>query len=148
MVEKILQGDHFTAAQVGEWEQVGSYATEFPGFTANGKLFLKDLLGMTGMEISMNVLPAGVVMPFQHQHKENEEVYIFVKGSGQFMVDGQEIPVQEGTVIRVGTEGNRSWRNNSTEDLYYIVIQAKEHSLTQATLGDGIVIPGRPDAWK
>lgn len=46
----------------------------------------------------------------------------FIKGSGRFQVDGDVIDVREGTVIRVAPEGTRAWRNNSSEDLYYIVL--------------------------
>jgi hypothetical protein len=32
----------------------------------------------------------------------------------------------------------RTWRNNSDQDLYYVVIQAQENSLTADTTEDGI----------
>ena len=36
---------------------------------------LHEVLGLTGAEVSVNNLPAGVGVPFVHAHKENEEIY-------------------------------------------------------------------------
>ena len=36
----------------------------------NGKVFLKDALGLTGCEISINVVPKGFKVPFNHKHKQ------------------------------------------------------------------------------
>ena len=90
------------------------------------------------MRISLNKFPAGYSVPFYHAHKHNEEVYIFVGGKGQMQIDDQNIDVEEGSVVRVKTEGMRTWRNNSDQDLYSVVIQAKENSLTADTFEDGI----------
>ncbi len=40
----------------------------------NGKAFLHDLLELTSCEISVSAMPAGVKLPFNHKHKQNEEV--------------------------------------------------------------------------
>ena len=112
-----------------------------------GKLFLKDKLGLTGMEVSMNQMPVGESIPFIHTHRENEELYIFIGGSGQFQVDGQIIDVKEGTVVRVSPEGERTLRNTGDGDLYFIVIQAKEDSLRQWVVTDANVLD-RPVTWE
>ena len=111
---------------------------EYHGFS--GKLFVGKDLGLTGCEMSLNRLAAGTAMPFVHAHKKNEELYFILKGSGVFFVDGEEFPVQEGTLIRVAPAGERSWKASDHEDLYFICIQAQEHSLTQATRDDGILL--------
>ncbi len=79
-------------------------------------------------------------MPFTHAHRQNEEVYVILGGKGIFFLDGEEIPVQEGTVIRVDPDCHRSWRTDGDE-LYFLCIQAKRNSLEQATLGDGYPVP-------
>ena len=86
-------GTNFTAIHTGALAQLDSYKLEVPALkrTVRGKLFIKELLGLTGMEISMNKLPAGVSVPFYHQHRENEETYVFLKGSGQMQVDGETV---------------------------------------------------------
>jgi mannose-6-phosphate isomerase-like protein (cupin superfamily) len=106
----------------------------FMGFP--GKYFVGKELGLTGCEVSLNRLPAGKGMPFVHAHKKNEELYIVLRGKGTFFVDGEEFPVQEGSLIRIAPAGERAWKAGS-EDLYFICIQAEAGSLSQATLEDG-----------
>ena len=137
-----LSGEHFTSIQLGAWEQLTQYSVEvpaLPGRKIPGKLFLRDLMGLSGMEISVNKFPAGVGMPFHHTHKLHEEVYLFIRGKGQFQVDGEVIEVREGTVIAIAPGGKRVYRNNSSEDLYYLVIQAEQGSLTHSATEDGVI---------
>jgi mannose-6-phosphate isomerase-like protein (cupin superfamily) len=112
-----------------------------------GKIFLKDSLKLTSMEVSLNNLPPKAEVPFYHKHQENEELYIFLKGQGQFQVDGNEFDVFEGTSVRIAPDGVRVVQNTSaSEDLYFIVIQAKENSLTQWVESDGIILE-QPVEW-
>lgn len=135
-------GQHYTVANVGNFNELLKQGEMY-----KGKLFLKDILNLTGMEVSLNQLPPGAQVPFYHAHIENEELYIFLKGHGQFQIDGEVIDVTEGSVIRVGTGGLVTWRNNSTdEDLLYIVIQAKQDTLTQWTRSDATV-PDQKVTW-
>src|SRR5262245_18280073 len=92
---------------------------------ADGKLFLRDALGLTGAEISLNTFPPGRVMPFFHRHRQNEEIYLFLTGEGRFQVDDELFQIKPGTAIRVAPQGARSWRNDSQEPMHFIVIQAK-----------------------
>ncbi len=151
MVEAKLKtetGANFTAAHLGEWNALHNFVYDPPkakqGFP--GKLFLIGQLGLTGMEVSLNVLPPGGAVPFYHKHQINEELYIFIKGKGQFQVDDEVIEIGEGTVIRIATGGERTWRNNSEDDLYYIVIQAPEGGFEGGSIGDGEGVK-RPVRW-
>ncbi|PIQ85679.1 MAG: cupin [Candidatus Omnitrophica bacterium CG11_big_fil_rev_8_21_14_0_20_45_26] len=147
-----VKGKNFLAIHFGPWHTLSEYSIKHPDLDEAypGKIFLRDLLGLSGSQISLNQFPPGAVMPFSHRHQVNEEVYVFIKGKGQFYIDGEIIPVEEGTVIRVGPEGIRNWRNDSNEPLYYVVIQTKQGSLTQETVNDGkrsfdpITWPERP----
>ncbi len=145
------EGKNYSAMHAGKFADLKQYKLEHPaiaGRKASGKLFVRDHIGLTGMQISLNSLPPGVAVPFGHKHKVNEELYIFTSGKGQIQIDGDIIDVQEGSCVRVAPGGDRTWRNNGDEFLYYIVIQAKEHSLTQDTFDDGLpseVQPVWPD---
>jgi mannose-6-phosphate isomerase-like protein (cupin superfamily) len=106
-----------------------------------GKLFLKQVLGLTSSEISFNSLPAGKSVPFYHKHRVNEEIYVFLSGQGEFQVDDQVCWVHEGTVLRIDPEGVRRLHNSSTEqDLLYVVIQARANSQTDHTIQDGVLV--------
>jgi mannose-6-phosphate isomerase-like protein (cupin superfamily) len=137
-----LDGENFTAVHLGKWTDLDKYSFKTPKLPRPypGKLFLKTELKLTGMEVSLNKLPPGTQMPFHHKHQENEELYLFIKGKGQFQIDGKIVDVHEGTAIRVGPEGVRIWRNNSSEDLFFVVIQAKAESLFGEDISDGIGI--------
>ena len=118
---------NFKKAEIGSLAEVG---TKYE----NGKAFLHDLLGLTGCEISVSSMPAGITLPFNHKHKQNEEIYIFLKGNGKMTLDGETIEVKEGSCVRVLPAAVRTMAANT--DLQYICVQAKEGSLEQFGFGD------------
>jgi mannose-6-phosphate isomerase-like protein (cupin superfamily) len=128
-----IQRNNYSVDQIGSFENL--LKRDFMGFY--GKHFIGKELGLTGCEVSLNCLPSGKGMPFIHAHKKNEELYIVVRGSGIFHVDGDEFLIQEGSLIRVAPEGERAFTAGN-EDMYFICIQAEAGSLSQATLEDGI----------
>jgi len=101
-----------------------------------GRIMLGKALGLSGCEISLNSCPPGVFAPFVHSHKQNEEVYIILNGSGMFYVDGEEFPVGEGDAIRVAPDGKRAI-SPGDGGIIYICIQTQNNSLVQATEEDG-----------
>ena len=141
-------GDNYSAAHAGTWADMKQHIFEHARLGAvPGKLFLRQPLALTGMEVSLGSIPPGKGMPFLHRHRENEELYIFVSGEGQMVVDGKVFPVREGTVVRVAPAGARSWRNTADKDLCYIVVQAKagSHADQGGTVTDGEPAPGKPN---
>ena len=52
---------------------------------ALGRVTLNGELKLTGSEVSINELPAGVGIPFVHSHKRNEEVYVHLEGQGAIL---------------------------------------------------------------
>lgn len=138
--QKIKNGTNYTAYESGARKNWPAHTVELPNLgEIPGKQFLKDLLGLTGGEISLNSMAPGASMPIYHQHQQNEEVYIFIQGKGQVQIDGKVIDVQEGSIVRIAPGGERTWRNNSDEPLLYIIIQMRENSLEQYGLGDAKV---------
>jgi mannose-6-phosphate isomerase-like protein (cupin superfamily) len=111
-----------------------------------GRVTFKDDLALTGSEVSVNELPAGASVPFVHSHKRNEEVYIILKGKGQFFIDGEEFDVEEGNVIRIDPAGARCVRADDRTPIRYICVQTEAKSLVQFTLGDGVISEVKP-SW-
>jgi mannose-6-phosphate isomerase-like protein (cupin superfamily) len=142
------QGANFSLVHLGATEDLRQYRFQHPKLpvAVPGKVFLQELIGLTGMEISFGLMPAGKSMPFHHKHRRNEEVYLFLRGRGQFQIDGEIHEVREGTVIRVAPAGVRAWRNHSSEDLFYVVIQARAGTIEGGTTTDGEGVPG-PVTW-
>lgn len=135
-------GNNFSFFDFGLFEKLDQYFFEHPKLTEGvvGKQFLKKELGLTSMEVSLNKFPAGTSMPFSHKHRENEELYLFLKGKGEFCVDGDWFEVQEGSAIRVAPNGVRTWRSSSSDELIFIVIQAKAGTLEGSSIQDGIPV--------
>lgn len=141
--------NNYAVFEIGALEKLDqhSFSTPLLPSAVKGKKFLKNELGLTAMEVSFNKFPPGAAMPFYHRHREHEELYLFLKGRGQFQIDGQTINVKEGTAIRVAPAGVRAWRNNSDQDLYYVVIQAQANSLPKGTIEDGVAVDQQM-TWK
>lgn len=133
----VYQGVHYAVADVGPYEELGRYELD-PPLRGRGKLFLQEVLGLTGMEVSVNRLGSGKSVTFKHRHQTHEELYLIVKGSAQFDIDGDIINVSEGGAIRIDPAALRVWRNPSQEPLYYIVVQAKAGSMENQKGEDGI----------
>ncbi len=119
---------NYKQTEVGNLAQIG---TKYE----HGKAFLHDVLGLTSCEISVNFMPAGAKAPFNHKHKQNEEVYIFLKGNAAMTLDGQTVAVKEGSCVRVEPQAVRTLQAKT--DLQYICVQAKDGSLVQFGFGDG-----------
>lgn len=135
-------GKTFQKVDLGAFAKFSEYVIENRDLKlkSEGKLFLHDLLNLTGAEISINYAPVGYKVPFNHIHKQNEEIYVVLKGKGLIVVDGSNVEVSEGSVVRISPEGVRTLENNSDEDLIFIVIQVKANSLEQFTLTDGEIV--------
>jgi mannose-6-phosphate isomerase-like protein (cupin superfamily) len=140
------QGRNFTCFHAGPKEGWTQFRLEPPAvpMPVKGKLFLRSLLGISGAEVSLNVVPPGGGIPLLHRHEQNDEVYIVVGGRGQFLVDGRCIDVSEGSVICMTPAAVRAWRNNSDAPLYFVCIQYRADSVVEGGTQDGRKVEGKP----
>ena len=104
----------------------------------SARVELHNKLGLTGSEISINSLPANSNVPFVHAHKENEEVYYILSGSGKFIIDDKEVNLETGDVIKIIPAANRQLFAGS-EGISYLCIQTKTNSLEEYTATDAII---------
>lgn len=152
MSEEIQRDSHgtgydcFAAGPLSEWRRFRMSPPETP-LPVRGKQFLQKYLNTPGLEMSINVLPPGSGMPFVHRHKQNDEVYFILQGSGQFQAGDEVLNVSEGFFIRLSPEVPRVWRNHSEEPLYYLVIQYHAESCVGSGISDGETME-HPIAWK
>jgi mannose-6-phosphate isomerase-like protein (cupin superfamily) len=146
--EATVRGTNFTCVHAGPKEGWAQFRLEPPAvpMPVRGKLFLRDVLGSAGLEMSLNVVPPGKGIQFLHRHRQNDEVYVVVGGRGQFLVDGECIDVAEGSVLRIGPPAARAWRNNSEAPLHFLCIQYGAESVIQGGTLDGQGVEGKP-AW-
>ena len=99
-VELIKSTENYSVGNLGKFDKLGQYEYQHPlaKFNIPGKVFLGEALDMTSIEMSVQLLKAGGEIHFDHKHKTNEEVYVVIKGNGEFIVDDETIPVKEGSV--------------------------------------------------
>ncbi len=104
-----------------------------------GREELHDKLSLTGAEISFNELPAGSNVPFVHSHKQNEEIYIILNGSGLAVIDNQTLNLAKGDCLRICPSAKRQFFAGKDSSISYLCIQVKENSLDSFTMTDAIV---------
>ena len=138
-VEIVKRNKNYTIGNIGDFKNLNeySYLHSTVDMAIPGKVFVGEKLDMSSMEISFQVLKAGQGIPFDHMHNENEEVYVIIKGSGEFIIDEEVTAVKEGSIIKIEPEGKRRWRNNSDDDFIVMVIQAVSKTLNKFNVTDG-----------
>ena len=99
-------------------------------------------MNATGGEFSFQRYAPGTETGFLHTHKNHEELYFFLSGKGEFQVDGEVFPIQEGSVVRVAPAGKRSVRNNGTEPLLMLCVQYRGETFTadDTIAADGVIL--------
>ena len=146
-VTTVADGRNFSAISVGKLNELNEYVLQLgPDVKIPGKVFGGAALHATGGEFSFQVFQPGTETGFLHTHKVHEELSFFLSGRGEFQVDGQVIPVGEGSVVRVAPEGERSVRNNGTEPLVMLCVQYRGNTFTEADAADGNILQ-KPVVW-
>lgn len=128
LVKTISQGSNYTAINIGKLCDLAKHELKGPDgkVICKGKVFLCQPAKMTGSEISFTTIPPGGTTPFFHLHHKHEEVYLFISGSGECQIDSKVFPIEEGSVVRVGTEASRGLKNTGKVPLVYLCVQTME----------------------
>lgn len=134
----------FEAGPPDSW---GEFRLEMEGLPPVPKQFLSEVLGLTGMEVSLNIMPPGTGMPFVHRHHDHEEVYLFLDGTGEFQHNDERIPIHPGTCVRCAPSVRRCWRNTGKIPMPFVCLQAKHGSLEKRLTEDGELVP-EPPLWQ
>ena len=100
---------------------------------------LHDQLGLTGAEISVNNLPAGVGVPFVHYHRKNEEIYVILSGRGAAVIDGETVELSAGDWVRVAPEARRQFSAAADSAISYACVQVRANSLEEYTAADATI---------
>ena len=100
---------------------------------------LHDRLHLTGAEVSINRLPAGACVPFVHSHRQNEEIYAVLEGSGKAVIDGEEVTLSAGDWLRIAPAAKRQFFAAENSGIKYVCIQVKAGSLEEYTATDAVI---------
>lgn len=148
-IETTKSGKNYTAVNVGSMDEIIEHELPMgPDVTIRGKVFVGQAVGATGSELSFQTLVPGQDSGFLHTHKTHEELYIILRGEGQYQVDGEVFPVSEGSVVRVAPDGKRALKNTGTADLTMLCIQYKANAFGEADtpMTDGNIL-SEPLKW-
>lgn len=146
-IQTIATAQNFSAINIGKLNQISEYELHLgPNVVVPGKVFGGAALRATGGDFSFQSFPASAETGFLHTHKNHEELYFFLRGKGEFQVDGQVFPVEEGSVVRVAPAGKRSVRNNGTEPLVMLCVQYRGNTFTADDAADADIL-NEPARW-
>jgi mannose-6-phosphate isomerase-like protein (cupin superfamily) len=139
------EGKNYSAIDIGNLDDLMNHSYMHPKMKkeVKGKVFVGEILKSTGVEISFQVLPPHTDIPFLHNHIKHEEIYIFMKGTGEFQVDDNLFDINEGTIVKISPQGKRTWRNSSDEPMIFMVIQSMVDSLDNYFVSDGQLSNGK-----
>lgn len=146
-IQTIVKGANFSTVNFGKLADIKDYVLQLgPEIKIPGKVFGGQPVGATGSEFSFQVFAPGQQTGFLHTHKNHEELYFFLSGKGEFQVDGEVFPVEEGSVVRVAPDGKRSVRNNGTAPLVMLCVQYRGNTFTADDAADGNIL-NEPVNW-
>ena len=136
-----------TAIDLGPLAELSDYVLELgPGVKIPGKVFGGAAVKAGGADFSLQVFAPGTEGGFYHVHKDHEELYFFLSGTGEYQVDGHNIPVKEGSVVRVSPAGKRAVRNTGDKPLVMLCIQYVAAAPGSVNPSDGTILPD-PVRW-
>lgn len=68
----------------------------------------RKALDLEAVALGLIRIPPGEGYTFTHSHREQEEVYIVIEGSGEIAVNGQHIDLVPGDLVRVSASARRA----------------------------------------
>ena len=132
-----------TAIDLGPLAEIKDYVLELgPDVKIPGKVFGGTAVKAGGADFSLQVFAPGTEGGFYH----TEELYFFLSGEGEYQVDGTNIPVKEGSVVRVSPAGKRAVRNTGSTPLTMLCVQYRAAAPGSVTPADGTILAD-PVKW-
>lgn len=139
-VQTTTNRKNFTVVNVGKLNEIKDYVLPLGDIQIPGKVFIGQALHTTGSELSFQSFAPGQDSGFLHTHKNHEELYFILKGEGLYQVDGECIPVSEGSIVRVAPEGKRALKNTGDSEMLMLCVQYKGNTFTAEDTSDGIIL--------
>jgi mannose-6-phosphate isomerase-like protein (cupin superfamily) len=82
-------------------EEVEDSALKFGLSPSLEARFTRKALDASVVGIGRETLAAGFRVPFGHTHRDQEEVYVVLRGSGRMKIGDELVDLREGDVVRV-----------------------------------------------
>jgi mannose-6-phosphate isomerase-like protein (cupin superfamily) len=103
----------------------------------------RRLLELKGVALGLINLPPQAGYTFTHRHREQEEVYIVLEGSGRLLVVGELVPLAAGDVVRDDPASSRALKNDGDTPLRVVCAGAvpagyPRHENSRYLIDDGV----------
>ena len=85
---------------------------------------LKKDLGLTAVGVSLSRMEPGMGYPYFHAHKEQEEIFICLQGTGTMLVGDEEITMKPGDFLRISPDVPRAVGNRTKEPCTFLLLGA------------------------
>jgi len=85
---------------------------------------LKSDLGLEAVGVSLARMEPGMGYPYFHAHKEQEEIFICLKGTGTIIVGEEEVSVKAGDFMRISADVPRAIGNKTSEACTFLILGA------------------------
>ena len=83
--------------------------------------------------VSRETLAPGFRVPFGHRHRDQEEIYVVLRGSGRIKIDDEILDLRQGDVVRLG---RGVWRCTEAGPGGPAVSRGRRAGLRRGRLGD------------
>ena len=109
-------------------------------------------LGLEAVGISLSQMPSGMGYPYFHAHKEQEEIFICLKGTGTIVVGDEEIAMKTGDFLRVSADVARAVGNKTSEPCTFLILGALPpekftSDKTMFLINDGVEMKDKTCDW-
>jgi len=139
MSEPELTNDYEVYTQ--DWDDAYAFGSEFE---EGVNIDLIEALDMDEMRPRLWRVGPGEKLSY-HYHEEQEELFYVVSGTGQMLIgeDKELVEIPEGGFIKPGVSTPRSLRNDTDEDVVWLIVGAPP--VFEGILWDEHDEQGRPD---
>ena len=139
MSEPDLTNDY--EVYVPDWDDAYEFEIEFEDGV---NIDLIQALDMDEMRPRLWRVEPGEKLSY-HYHEEQEELFYVVEGTGQMLIgeDEELVEIPEGGFIKPGVRTPRSLRNDTDEDVVWLIVGAPP--VFEGVLWDEYDEAGRPD---
>ncbi|HEY2258938.1 MAG TPA: cupin domain-containing protein [Solirubrobacteraceae bacterium] len=90
-------------------KEVKDLAPEFGMGDMGEARFARDAIGAQRIGMALYRMNPGRRVGFGHRHRESEEIYVILAGSGRFRVQDDVFPVSEKDVVYCPPSAMREW---------------------------------------
>jgi uncharacterized cupin superfamily protein len=113
---------------------------------------LKNDLGLKAIGVSLSRMEPGTGYPFFHAHKEQEEIFLCLKGTGTILLNDKEITMKPGDILRVGPNVPRALGNRTKEPCTFLLLgalpaQKYKNDESPMLIDDGIEMTEKYPDW-